>query len=152
MNVRNSDQTVPEILDEIEQHLEEEELPDDESLDVAEPLQRREGNAFNAVDVDSIEYVPTLTMVRKEAKIPDHVTVKDLVGKRIVVSRKWAQKAALPDTGELRDGFLCDIIDMDTRLPLTVWIGQVALMRDLTLLTLPLQTTITKRGRTYIFS
>lgn len=148
----SSDKTVSEIVEDVEVNPVEEGDHDEPDLELAEPLEHREGNAFDIVDKGSVQYVQSLEAAREEAQIPKHVTVKELENREIVIARKWAQKAALPNTGELRDGFFCDIIDVETLTAQTVWIGQVALMRDLERIKLPITTTIKKRGRTYIFS
>lgn len=100
---------------------------------------------------DKPTYAPNVQAAREEANIPPHIAVKDLVGISILVWSKTAQKAALPDTGELREGFFCLCRNEETKKPFTTWVGQTALMRDLSQLILPFTTTIVKHGRTYRF-
>lgn len=100
---------------------------------------------------DALKNAPNILGRREEAQIPEQLSVKDLVGKTFVIVDKIAQKAALPDTGEMRNGFQCLCADVETGKSFTVWVGQVALLRDLTAITLPVRVTINKHGRTYRF-
>lgn len=100
---------------------------------------------------DKDSYAPSVQKAREAANIPPHFPVKDLVSLPILVWSKTAQKAALPETGELRDGFFCVCRNEETKKPFTTWIGQTALVRDLSQLILPFKTTIVKHGRTYRF-
>lgn len=108
--------------------------------------------ASDYADIASLEHAPTVTAARETAKIPPHYPMKDLEGKTVIFVHKRQQKAALPGTGELRNGYFCLCVFADDKTEFTTWVGQTILYRELTLLQMPFKATITKRGRTYMFA
>lgn len=128
-----------------------EEVMDEPDIDAATVEVPDVVNPLRYVDPDSIEFYPDVTKAREDANIPPHKRVKDILNRQFLIYSKKPQKAALPDTGELRDGFFCTCIDVETKEAFTTWIGQTALIRDLTLLATPFRVTIVKHGRTYRF-
>jgi len=108
--------------------------------------------AFDYIDQSAVNYAPTVEQARKDAHIPPHFPMKDLEGKTVVFVHKRKQRAALPGTGELREGYFCLCINVEDNSEFTTWVGQTILYRELTMLNLPFKTTISKRGRTYMFA
>jgi len=102
-------------------------------------------------NLDRLAEVPTVQAARDAAHIPPHFPMKELVGETVTFVHKRKQKAALPDTGELREGYFCLCAFTATKKEFTTWVGQTILTRELTLLQMPFTTTIVKRGRTYMF-
>lgn len=148
---KHSEKTASEIVTEAESLPETEEPDEEEIVDTAEVAVPEVVNPLRFVDPATIEYYPDITKAREEANIPPHKRVKDILDRQFLIYSKKPQKAALPDTGELRDGFFCTCIDVETKEAFTTWIGQTALVRDLSLLTPPFRVTIVKHGRTYRF-
>jgi len=127
--------------------------PDEEMLDSLEPREIPEGFTNRPASIEhALNFAPDIHQARETAQIPPQLSVKEVVGKTFVIVDKVKQKAALPDTGEMRDGWQCLCADVETRKSFTMWIGQVALVSDLNQVALPFRTTITKKGRTYQFS
>lgn len=149
---RNSNRSVgeiaenPEVVDEEPEEVAEITMPggrDDEELSP---------RALDYADLDSLEHAPSVQSARETAKIPPHFPMAQLVDRTIYIVHKRHQKAALPNTGEIREGFFCLCVFADDKSEFTTWIGQTILYRELTQLALPFKTTVTKRGRTYMFS
>jgi len=107
--------------------------------------------ASDFIDMNRIDSAPTVQQAREAAHIPPHIPMKDLEGKTVTFVHKRKQKAALPNTGELREGYFCLCVFTDSKEEFTTWVGQVILTRELLLLQMPFTTTIVKRGRTYMF-
>jgi hypothetical protein len=107
--------------------------------------------ASDYVDMSMLDHAPSVAQARESAHIPPHFAMKDLVDKTVYFVHKREQKAALPETGELRTGYFCLCAFADSKQEFTTWVGQTILFRELTLLQLPFKTTIVKRGRTYMF-
>jgi len=147
----NSDKTVTDIVADANATPEPTDEFDEEAIEGATPIEAPSTNALKYVSAESAAFYPTIQKAREAAEIPEHISVKDLVGKPILFATKTAQKAALPDTGELRDGFFCACLFIETKQPFTTWVGQTALVRDLSQVQVPFQTTIVKHGRTYRF-
>jgi len=146
-----SDKTVAEIVDEAntsEPYSIDEEIENAAIVEV--PVDKYDLAGLNGLGVED-SYAPNVAAAREAANIPPHISVKNLVDIPILVWSKTAQKAALPDTGELREGFFCLCRNEETKKPFTTWMGQTALVRDLSQLILPFKTTIVKHGRTYRF-
>ena len=148
---KHSDKTVTEIATEASAPVEdvEEEMPDVDPESIPDP--RYDDNALKYIAIDSADHYPSVQVAREEAEIPEHIQAKNLIGVRILIARATPQKAALPDTGELRDGYFCACINLESKTPFTTWLGQSALVRDLGRLSVPFQTTIQKHGRSYRF-
>lgn len=149
---RHTEKTVEEIVADPEAAAEH-----DEAVEEAIPSKEVVYRELDALPEDyPFETVSSFEDAKKEANIPPHVRVKDLVDIDIVIASWTPSKAALPETGELRDGFFCAGRNMNTRAAFTVWIGQINLVRDLTRFEKAgvsrFRTTIRKRGRSYIFS
>lgn len=148
------DRTISEIVDEVNRQDEpEDEEPGDEEaienpvLDKVQPFMPMPATLEMA-----LRSAPSVQQAREDAQIPPQVSVKDLENVPIVLVEKVKQNAFLPADGTTRAGWQCLGAYQETRKPFTVWIGQVALMRELAVLNLPFRTTITRRGRTYQFS
>lgn len=132
---------------------------EDESEEIAEVAleggvdnERLSPRASDYYDLSRLDNVSSVEDARKAAHIPPHFPMKELEGKTIIIVHKREQKAALPETGELRNGYFCLCVFADDRSEFTTWIGQTILFRELTMLALPFKTTVTKRGRTYMFA
>lgn len=151
MSPKHSDKSIAEVVADPDAIPETQEPMDEEALENAEPTAIVSDNALRFVDPETIAYYPDITKAREDAQIPPHVSVKNLVDIPILIVTKRDQKAALPDTGELRDGFFCSCLYVESKKPFTTWFGQVALVRDLSQLTPPFRVTIVKHGRTYRF-
>jgi hypothetical protein len=149
--MQSSDKSISEIVATSTEEPEDLELESVAEVIVEAPENVASTNALSYISLDSAEYYPTIQKAREEAQIPEHISVKNLVDRRILIAHKVAQKAALPDTGELRDGWFCSCLDLETKKPFTTWFGQIALVRDLGQLQTPFQATIVKHGRTYRF-
>jgi hypothetical protein len=105
-----------------------------------------------ATIANALKYAPSIQQQREAAHVPEQYSVSEMVGKLIIVVDKVRQKAYLPADGSMRDGFQCLCADVQTEKPFTMWIGQVTLVKDLSLVMLPFRTTIVRKGRAYIFS
>lgn len=96
--------------------------------------------------------VKTISEAREEAKIPEHKKASQLIGRPVVFVSWRPQRGFLASTGEYRPGMFCVIMDVETKKVSTVWIGQVALYKELTKVKPPFRATITQSGRTLTFS
>lgn len=148
---RHSDEPLTDIADRVMAEVE----ADQDALMEATPLpvedENLTTNALKIVDPESAHFYPTIAQRREEAEIPEHIQAKNLVGKRFTIARKVKQPAALPETGEVRDGFFCACLDLESKKPFTTWFGQTALIRDLGQISVPVVVTLVKHGRTYRF-
>lgn len=127
--------------------------PDDSELDNAEVrIDPSEHLPIPNIIANALATSRTIQEAREEANIPPHFTVAQLAGREIVLAWKAPQQAALPDSGEMRNGYICNGAFTDTRQEFTVWIGQTVLLKDLQRVALPFRTTIVKHGRTFQFS
>lgn len=148
---KRSNETVSEIVENVET------IPDEPEEELAEaepkPDEFDEEYSPRASDyfVGDIANVKSVSAAREAAHIPPHFPMKDLEGKTVIFVHKRKQKAALPGTGELREGYFCLCKFADSGEDFTTWVGQTILYRELTLLEMPFSTTIVKRGRTYMF-
>ena len=107
--------------------------------------------ASDFIDLDRIDAAPNVQQARDAAHIPPHFPMKELVGETVTFVHKRKQKAALPNTGEIREGYFCLCVFTESKKEFTTWVGQTILTRELTLLQMPFTTTIAMRGRTYMF-
>ena len=96
--------------------------------------------------------VKTISEAREDAKIPDHKKASQLIGRPVVFVSWRPQRGFLASTGEYRPGMFCVIMDVETKKVSTVWIGQVALYKELTKVKPPFRATIQQSGRTLVFS
>jgi hypothetical protein len=96
--------------------------------------------------------VQTIGEAREAAKIPDHKKASQLIGRPVVFVSWRPQRGFLASTGEYRPGMFCVVMDVETKKVMTVWIGQVALYKELTKVKPPFRATITQSGRTLVFS
>lgn len=149
---RNSNRSVSEIAEKPE--MEDEEVEEQEDLALALPTGDDQLNPalYQHTLENALDNAQSYSHAREAANIPPQQSVKELVGIPIVIVAKKPQQAALPETGEMRNGYQCLCAIQETREPFTMWVGQTVLMHDLTALALPFRTTIVKKGRTYHFS
>jgi hypothetical protein len=96
--------------------------------------------------------VQSIGDAREAAKIPEHKKASQLIGRPVVFVSWRPQRGFLASTGEYRPGMFCVIMDVETRKVSTVWIGQVALYKELTKIKPPFRATIQQSGRTLVFS
>lgn len=96
--------------------------------------------------------VQTISDAREAAKIPDHKKASQLIGRPVVFVSWRPQRGFLASTGEYRPGMFCVIMDVETKKVSTVWIGQVALYKELTKVKPPFRATIQQSGRTLVFT
>lgn len=96
--------------------------------------------------------VQTISEAREAAKIPDHKKASQLIGREVVFVSWRPQRGFLASTGEYRPGMFCVIMDVETKKVSTVWIGQVALYKELTKVKPPFRAKIEQSGRTLVFS
>lgn len=96
--------------------------------------------------------VPDINTAREDAKIPEHKRAGDMLDKPLVFVSWRPQRGFLASTGEYRPGFFCVVMDASTKKVFTVWIGQVALYKELKKLKPPFRARIVKSGRTLVFS
>lgn len=107
----------------------------------------------DSIPVDfNISAVKPLAVAREEAKIPEHKKASQLLGREIVFVSWRPQQGLLASTGEYRPGFFCVCMDVETKKVFTVWIGQVALLKELRKLKPPFRATINQSGRTLVFA
>lgn len=144
---RTIGEIVQDAIDEAEAN------PEEEQLDEARTTVDEGTFKYAASDVAAaLSYAIPIAKAREDAHIPPQLSIKDLEGKTFVIASKVRQRAFLPADGTQRDGWQCLCADAETEKPFTVWIGQVTLKKDLELLPLPIRVTLSKRGRTWIFS
>jgi hypothetical protein len=96
--------------------------------------------------------VQTITDAREAAKIPEHRKASQLIGRPVVFVSWRPQRGFLASTGEYRPGMFCVIMDVETKKVSTVWIGQVALYKELTKVKPPFRAVIQQSGRTLVFT
>jgi hypothetical protein len=149
---RHSDDSVSDIVRDMPT---EDEIAEEEALALEEaqaPVTETTFVPQPASIKHALEFAPTVQQAREVAQIPEQKTIKDIVGKAIVIVDKVKQSAFLPADGTQRPGYQCLCVDVETGKPFTVWIGQTVLRRELSILQLPFRTALMQRGRTYIFS
>ena len=96
--------------------------------------------------------VQDISAAREAAKIPEHKKASQLIGRAVVFVSWRPQRGFLASTGEYRPGMFCVIMDVETKKVSTVWIGQVALYKELTKVKPPFRATIQQSGRTLVFT
>jgi hypothetical protein len=152
VSAKKSGESIETIVSDPDAIEDEPEAIDEVTLPDGVDDERLSPRASDYVDMAMLDHAPSVSQARENAHIPPHFPMKDLVDKTIYFVHKREQKAALPETGELRTGYFCLCAFADTKEEFTTWVGQTILYRELTLLQLPFKTTITKRGRTYMFA
>ena len=96
--------------------------------------------------------VQTISDAREAAKIPEHKKASQFIGRPVVFVSWRPQRGFLASTGEYRPGMFCVIMDVETKKVSTVWVGQVALYKELTKVKPPFRATIQQLGRTLVFT
>lgn len=122
-----------------------------EAIDAMQSLNTIENPADSLpADFDPSK-VATVATAREEAKGKGGGLTKDLLDREVVFVSWRAQRGMIVATGEYKPGFSCVIMDVETKRVFTVWLGNVALCRDLRKLKPPFRAKIVARGRTLVF-
>ena len=96
--------------------------------------------------------VPTIAEARDEAKGKGQGLTRELLERPLVFVSWRPQRGMIQATGEYKPGFFCVIMDVQTKKVHTLWLGNVALCRELRRVKPPFRAKITTAGRTLVFA